>query len=154
MQTQPIFIILRSPLNTPPPPRPGLIGRKGMAVAWKTVRNERLNNKAKIQDEARFQILRLLHDNPELTQRELGERVGVSLGAVNYCLKALIERGLVKAGNFSKSPNKLGYAYLLTAAGMAEKTLLTGRFLRTKVKEYEALKLEIDSLSRDLNDGA
>jgi EPS-associated MarR family transcriptional regulator len=110
---------------------------------------KRLNNKAKIQDEARFQILRLLHDNPELTQRELGERVGVSLGAVNYCLKALIERGLVKASNFSKSPNKLSYAYVLTPAGITEKTMLTGRFLARKKLEYEALRAEIDALSRE-----
>jgi EPS-associated MarR family transcriptional regulator len=108
-----------------------------------------LNNKAKIQEEARFQILRLLHENPELTQRELGERLGVSLGAVNYCLKALIERGLVKASNFSKSSNKLGYAYVLTPAGMAEKTMLTGRFLARKKAEYEALRAEIDALSRE-----
>ena len=120
-----------------------------MAVAWATAHNERLNNKAKIQEEARFQILRLLHENPELTQRELGERVGVSLGAVNYCLKALIERGLVKAGNFTKSSNKLGYAYVLTPAGIAEKTLLTGRFLARKKAEYEALRAEIDALSRE-----
>ena len=108
-----------------------------------------MNNRAKIQDEARFKILRLLHENPELTQRELGERVGISLGAVNYCLRALIERGLVKAGNFSRNPNKLGYAYVLTPAGIAEKTLLTGRFLKRKVEEYEALKLEIEVLSRE-----
>lgn len=108
-----------------------------------------MNNKAKIQEEARFKILRLLHENPELTQRELGERVGISLGAVNYCLRALIERGLVKAGNFSRNPNKLGYAYVLTPAGIAEKTLLTGRFLKRKVEEYEALKLEIEVLSQE-----
>ena len=108
-----------------------------------------MNNKVKIQEEARFKILRLLHENPELTQRELGEQVGISLGAVNYCLRALIERGLVKAGNFSRNPNKLGYAYVLTPAGIAEKTLLTGRFLKRKVEEYEALKLEIEVLSRE-----
>ena len=108
-----------------------------------------MNNKAKIQEEARFQILRLLHENPELNQRELGERVGVSLGAVNYCLKALIERGLVKASNFSNSPNKLRYAYVLTPAGVAEKTMLTGRFLARKKAEYEALRAEIDTLSRE-----
>ena len=110
---------------------------------------KRLNNKAKIQEEARFKILRLLHENPELTQRELGERVGVSLGAVNYCLKALIERGLVKASNFSTSSNKLGYAYVLTPAGIAEKTVMTGRFLARKKAEYEALRAEIDALSRE-----
>ena len=108
-----------------------------------------MNNKAKIQEEARFQILRLLHENPELTQRELGERVGISLGAVNYSLRALIERGLVKAGNFSRNPNKLGYAYVLTPAGIVEKTLLTGRFLKRKFEEYEALKLEIDALTSE-----
>ncbi len=113
---------------------------------------KRLNNKAKIQEEARFKILRLLHENPELTQRELGERVGVSLGAVNYCLKALIERGLVKVGNFSKSSNKLGYAYVLTPAGIAEKTVLTGRFLARKKAEYEALRIEIDGLSREITE--
>ncbi len=108
-----------------------------------------MNNKAKIQEEARFKILRLLHENPELTQRELGEQVGISLGAVNYCLRALIERGLVKAGNFSRNPNKLGYAYVLTPAGIAEKTLLTGRFLSRKLAEYDALRVEIDVLSRE-----
>jgi EPS-associated MarR family transcriptional regulator len=115
-----------------------------------------LNNKAKIREEARFQILRLLHENPELTQRELGERVGISLGAVNYCLKALIDRGLVKAGNFSRSSNKFAYAYALTPAGIAEKTILTGRFLSRKVAEYQALRFEIETLSKELSeaDGA
>ena len=76
-------------------------------------------------------------------------RVGISLGAVNYSLRALIERGLVKAGNFSRNPNKLGYAYVLTPAGIVEKTLLTARFLRVKLREFEVLKNEIDSLSRE-----
>ena len=110
-----------------------------------------MNNRAKIQEEARFKILRLLHENSELTQRELGEQVGISLGAVNYCLRALIERGLVKAGNFSRNPNKLGYAYVLTPAGIAEKTLLTGRFLKRKVEEYEALRVEIDALTHEVS---
>ena len=109
-----------------------------------------MNNRAKIQEEARFKILRLLHENPELTQRELGERVGISLGAVNYCLRALIERGLVKAGNFSRNPNKLGYAYVLTPAGIAEKTLLTARFFSRKVAEYQALRLEIEALTKEM----
>ena len=108
-----------------------------------------MTNKTKIQDEARFQILRQLHDNPQLSQRELGERVGISLGAVNYCLRALMEKGFVKAGNFSRSANKLGYAYVLTPAGMAEKSLLTVRFLRRKMEEYRALEQEIDALSRE-----
>ena len=113
-----------------------------------------MNNREKIQEEARFKILRLLHDNPELTQRELGERVGISLGAVNYSLRALIERGLVKAGNFSRNPNKLGYAYVLTPAGIVEKTLLTGRFLQRKVEEYEALRVEIDVYASEIAVGS
>lgn len=109
-----------------------------------------MNNQTKIQEEARFQILRLLHDNPSLSQRELSQRVGVSLGAVNYCVKALVERGLVKAGNFSASQNKIGYAYVLTPAGISEKARLTGRFLVRKKAEYEALRMEIDALSREV----
>lgn len=109
-----------------------------------------MNNQTKIQEEARFQILRLLHDNPSLSQRELSQRVGVSLGAVNYCVKALVERGLVKAGNFSASQNKIGYAYVLTPAGISEKARLTGRFLIRKKAEYEALRMEIDALSREV----
>ena len=110
-----------------------------------------MNSREKIQEEARFKILRLLHKNPELTQRELGERVGISLGSVNYSLRALIERGLVKAGNFSRNPNKLGYAYVLTPAGIVEKTLLTGRFLNQKIIEYHALQIEIDALSKEMS---
>ena len=111
-----------------------------------------MNNRAKIQEEARFQILRLLHDNPELTQRELGERVGISLGAVNYSLRAFIERGLVKAANFSASQNKFGYAYLLTPSGIAEKGRLTSRFLARKKAEYDALCIEIETLSREVTE--
>ncbi len=76
--------------------------------------------------------------------------MGISLGAVNYCLRALIERGLVKANNFSRNANKLGYVYVLTPAGIAEKTLLTGRFLKRKVEEFEALRLEIEALNHEI----
>jgi len=113
--------------------------------------DRKVNSKSKIQEEARFQILRLLHENPELTQRELGERVGISLGAVNYCLKALMDRGLVKAQNFKRSPNKMGYAYFLTPTGMAERTLLTAKFLKRKMTEYEALRVEINELEREIS---
>ena len=109
-----------------------------------------MNNREKIQEEARFKILRLLHKDPSLSQRDLGERVGVSLGAVNYCLKALIERGLVKAGKFSASQNKLGHSYLLTPSGIAEKGRLTSRFLARKKTEYDALRIEIEALSREV----
>jgi EPS-associated MarR family transcriptional regulator len=114
-----------------------------------------VNNKSVIRDEARFRILRLLHENPSLTQRELGTMAGVSLGAVNYCLRALVDRGLVKVRNFSRNPNKIGYAYVLTPAGIAEKTVLTVRFLNKKLLEHRALKIEIEALSREFaGDGA
>jgi len=109
-----------------------------------------MQTKSKIQEEARFKILRLLHENPELTQREMGERVGISLGAVNYCLRALMERGFVKARNFKRNPKKMGYSYFLTPAGMAEKTLLTAKFLKRKMTEYEALRIEINELDREI----
>jgi len=116
------------------------------------VRNERLNNKAKIQEEARFQILRLLHEHPAITQRELGARLGISLGAVNYCLRALIDRGFVKVGNFTRSSNKVGSAYFLTPTGISEKTALAGVFLRRKLVEYETLRLELESLKSECAD--
>ncbi len=113
-----------------------------------------MKKREEIHEEARFKILRLLHENPKLTQRELGEQVGISLGAVNYSLRALIERGLVKAGNFSRNPKKIGYAYVLTPAGIVEKTLLTGRFLKRKVEEYEALRVEINAYASEFSEGS
>ncbi len=110
--------------------------------------------KSKIQEEARFQILRYVHENPAISQRELSVRLGVSLGAVNYCLKALLDRGLVKIQNFSNNPNKVGYSYFLTRTGITEKTLLTARFLKRKKFEYDALKKEIAELSIELEQSA
>jgi EPS-associated MarR family transcriptional regulator len=133
-----------------PPATPQPCRLHGCGGSARESLRKRLNNKAKIQEEARFQILRLLHENPELNQRELGERVGVSLGAVNYCLKSLVERGFVKVGNFASSQNKLGYAYVLTPSGIGERVRLTGRFLARKKAEYEALRVEIDALSREI----
>lgn len=89
----------------------------------------------------------MLQANPDLTQREIALRLGVSTSGLNYCLKALIEKGLVKVQNFNQSKNKFGYVYLLTPQGLVEKTLLTGRFLKRKMAEYEALKAEIEALS-------
>lgn len=88
----------------------------------------------------------MLQINPDLTQREIAQRLGVSTSGLNYCLKALIEKGLVKVQNFNQSKNKFGYVYLLTPQGVAEKTLLTGRFLKRKMGEYEALRAEIEAL--------
>ena len=99
-----------------------------------------------MSEQRQLDAMRLLGNNPEMTQRELAEALGVSLGAANYCLKALVEKGWVKLENFQKNPKKLGYLYLLTPMGMAAKTTLTARFLRRKVAEYEALKAEIEQL--------
>lgn len=110
-----------------------------------------MNSKSKIQEEARFQILRHLHENPRLSQRELCQRVGVSLGAVNYCLKALIDCGLVNSGQLVWSESKLGHAYFLTPAGMAEKARLSRRFLRQKIEQYETLGIEIEKLLSEID---
>jgi EPS-associated MarR family transcriptional regulator len=99
-----------------------------------------------VSTELQFRVLRLLESNPHLTQRELSKSLGVSLGGVNYCLNALISKGLIKIGNFKNNKNKWVYAYLLTPQGIAEKTALTSDFLRRKMKEYEGLKAEIESL--------
>ena len=99
-----------------------------------------------LDPDVHFRALHLLEEEPQLTQRELAQKLGISLGAVNYCLKALIEIGHIKAGNFSKNPNKSVYLYLLTPQGLAEKASLTAGFLKRKMAEYQALKKEIDAI--------
>lgn len=101
-------------------------------------------------DERQFKALRLLEENPAMTQRELAAALGVSVGAANYCLKALVEKGWVKLENFQKNPSKLGYLYLLTPIGIAAKAQLTASFLRRKMAEYEALRAEIDQLQAEV----
>lgn len=103
-----------------------------------------------IDPDVHFRVLHLLEEEPELTQRELAQKLGISLGGVNYCLKALIEIGHIKAGNFSKNPNKTAYLYLLTPQGITEKTKLTAGFLKRKMVEYHALKKEIDAIQSKL----
>jgi EPS-associated MarR family transcriptional regulator len=107
-----------------------------------------------LQEDMRYRLLRLLDENPEMSQRQLAESAGVSLGAVNYCLQALIDKGMVKLGNFTASDDKRRYAYILTPKGIREKTTLTARFLKRKMAEYEALKAEIDTLQKELELGA
>lgn len=99
-----------------------------------------------LRESAHFRVMRAVEDNPGYSQRDIAKILGVSLGSVNYCLNALIEKGCVKVNNFRASDNKLRYAYFLTPKGMAEKGALTGRFLQHKLREYEALKAEIASL--------
>ena len=103
-----------------------------------------------LSDPKRLEILKLLDAEPQMSQRDLAQAMGVSLGKANYCLKALMEKGLVKFGNFRKNPDKRQYAYLLTPAGLEDKTRITLRFLRRKVAEYEALEKEIEQLRGDL----
>lgn len=107
------------------------------------------SRQAKLQEDTYFRVMRLLQENPDLTQRELAQKLGVSVGGLNYCLKALMEKGLVKMQNFQQSKNKFGYVYVLTPRGMAEKAALTNRFLRRKMEEYDALKAEIEALKKD-----
>ena len=95
--------------------------------------------------------MRLIEQNPQVSQREIADQLGVSLGGINYCIKALIEKGYVKVSNFSDNPNKLGYVYLLTPSGIAAKAGLTGQFLKRKLDEYEALKAEIESVRKAQN---
>jgi EPS-associated MarR family transcriptional regulator len=101
-------------------------------------------------EERELSALRLLEQNPEMTQRALAEALGVSVGAANYCLKALVEKGWVKLENFQKNPNKLGYLYLLTPQGLAAKSQLTARFLKRKLNEYTMLREEIEELQAEV----
>jgi len=96
-------------------------------------------------DQDHFNVLRKIQKNPKSTQRELAEELGFSLGKLNYCLKALKNKGLIKINNFKKNPNKLNYAYVLTPKGIVEKTELTIAFMKRKMNEYDELKREIDS---------
>lgn len=103
-----------------------------------------------VNDETRYQLIRLIEENPNISQRELANRLGISLGKVNYCLRALINVGWVKAGNFVRSDNKMRYAYMLTPAGLSEKTKIAARFLQKKQAQYELLKIEIARLKSEL----
>ena len=105
------------------------------------------------RDDLRLRVLRALEANPELSQRQLAAELGVSLGGVNYALKALIERGFVKADNFRKSGTKVAYFYVLTPKGIAEKTLLATAFLGRKLEEYEVLRQEIEALRGEVGSG-
>ena len=102
----------------------------------------------------RLDLLRKLESNPHFTQRELSREVGVSLGKVNYCMKKLTEKGLIKLSNFTHNPNKIGYAYLLTPQGIEEKSRLTFSFLKRKIVEHEGLKKEINALQLESEERA
>ncbi len=103
-----------------------------------------------MSSELQFRVLRQLEANPLITQRELSKSLGVSLGGINYCLNALVAKGAVKIENFKNNKNKWVYAYLLTPQGFAQKTALTGAFLKRKMQEYQSLKEEIEALSLEV----
>jgi len=102
-------------------------------------------------DETHYRIFKLIEAQPDISQRQLAQALGISLGKVNYCLRALIDKGQVKARNFQRNPNKKTYVYLLTSKGIEEKAQLTARFLKRKMVEYEVLKQEIDQLKDEVD---
>ena len=106
--------------------------------------------RSQLQEDTHFRVLRMLQENPDLTQREIASRLGLSTSGLNYCLRALIDKGWVKVQNFSQSKNKFGYIYVLTPLGISQKLSLTGSFLKRKMQEYEALRAEIEGLSSEL----
>jgi len=103
-----------------------------------------------ISDESRYRLLRFLEEHPEASQRDLARHLDVSVGKVNYCLRALIEKGLLKVRNFRNSKNKITYAYHLTPKGLEEKVNVTYAFLRRKMAEYDAVSAEVERLSREV----
>jgi EPS-associated MarR family transcriptional regulator len=111
------------------------------------------SKRTKLQEDTHFRVLRFLQENPEMSQRELAEAVGVSVGGIHYVLNALIDKGLVKLGNFTAAEDRRRYAYILTPKGIVRKAALTRAYLVRKMKEYEALKEEIEALSSELGDG-
>lgn len=104
-----------------------------------------------LSEESRYKLLKALEANPGASQRDLAQELGISLGKVNYCLKALVEKGWIKAGNFTKNPNKLGYAYILTPSGVEEKLNVTMRFLKHKLEEHEQIQRDIDELREEVS---
>ncbi len=119
-------------------------------VQFKSILPVMTSRRAKLQEDTNFRLMQLLHDNPRMSQREMANALGISFGGINYCLNALIEKGLVKIHNFSQNQNKFGYAYLLTPRGISEKAKLTSSFLKRKLQEYEALSAEIKALKLEI----
>lgn len=104
----------------------------------------------RLDQDAHYRVMRLVEKNPGISQRQIALELGISLGGVNYCLKALVEKGFVKIERFWTSPRKLSYSYILTHNGFREKARMTRSFLARKMAEYEALRLEIESLEEEL----
>jgi len=105
-----------------------------------------------LQDEISYKLLKIIEEEPHLSQREIAARMGVSLGKANYCLKSLIDMGFIKARNFYNNNNKVGYIYMLTPSGVEEKVSVTYRFLKRKMREYAEIKTEIESLKAETDE--
>lgn len=101
-------------------------------------------------DSSRYKLLKLIEANPTIGQRDMAKAMGISLGKANFCLQALVQKGLVKVGNFRRSDNKLGYRYLLTPGGIETKAQLAVSFLKHKIAEYDSIRDEIEELRRDV----
>jgi EPS-associated MarR family transcriptional regulator len=133
--------------------------RTGIAVAIPSVvsiqshqdSHSMTSRRAKLHEDTNFRLMRILEANPDLSQREMGKALGISFGGIHYCLNALVAKGLVKIENFSQNQNKFGYVYLLTPSGIAEKAAMTSSFLKRKMDEYEALKVEIETLKSEID---
>ncbi len=106
----------------------------------------------KEKEELGYKVLKLIEEEPEITQRTLSKKLNISLGMINFLLKELVKKGLIKMENFKKSNNKLSYRYLLTPQGIKEKTRLTYHFLKRKMEEYERLREEIENLKREIKE--
>ena len=109
------------------------------------------SRRSQLQEDTNFRVLRMLQANPDLTQHEIAQQLGISTSGLNYCLKALIDKGLVKVHNFSQSKNKFGYIYVLTPQGIAEKARMTAGFLQRKLAEHSDLTNEIAAVQAELN---
>lgn len=116
------------------------------------VKKERpLSTREVRQQDAQFRIMQAIAENPNITQRQLASLLGISLGRAHYCLASLIQVGWVKIGYFRSASNKLKYAYILTPSGMAHKLAITRDFLQRKIEDYEALRLEIEDIRKELD---
>lgn len=104
-----------------------------------------------LREDLRFKVLRTLENNPNISHRQLANEIGVSVGAVNYCMRALIDKGHLKVQNFRTSKNRLAYAYLLTPRGIREKSILATRFLNRKLNEYNMLRKEIEAVRAEID---
>ncbi len=124
---------------------------KGGSVPKSSLKKKKTKKIQIIEPDIHYKVLDFIEKNPKITQRELSEKLGVSLGSINFCIKALIDVGHIKVENFKKNPEKINYLYLLTPRGIGVKSSLMIDFLKRKISEYDELKSEIDSINKKLD---